>query len=265
MTVARHRTTGLGSPRREVQGRSAPDLAAPARRSAALSQRASRLLRRQPLRGRGRLQPRSADLLLLARHGDGDDRSRADGNGDHDLHGPARPHSLPPVGLQGLHTAADGPARAGHPRPLREPARCAGRKELVRLRAGLRRPSPGLRHRRVARCAARGPGHGPGLDRRELPPRPRAGHVQRRVGRGHGQAHGICDGPGCRSAVVAARRHVHGPPQRRDRRRGRPAAPAHHGAGGELRPPDRKRRDRDGGPAARLGGLDPGRQPGPAG
>ena len=36
-------------------------------------------------------------------------------------------------------------------------------------------------------------------------------------------------------------------------------------AGGELRPPDRQRRDRDGGQAARLGGLDPGRQPGPTG
>ena len=48
-----------------------------------------------------------------------------------------------------------------------------GRPELVRLRAGLRRPRAGLRDRRAARRAARGPRHGPGLDRRVVPPRPR--------------------------------------------------------------------------------------------
>ena len=92
-----------------------------------------------------------------------------------------------------------------------------------------------------------------GLDRRDVPPRPREGYVQRGLGGGDGQARRVRHRHADRSAECTARRHVHRPPQRRDRRRGRRAAAADHRAVGDLRAPDRERRHRDGGPAPRLG------------
>ena len=61
---------------------------------------------------------------------------------------------------------------------------------------------------------------------------------------------GDADRPG----EAPARRHVHRPRARGDQR-GRRAAPAHDGAGGQLRAADRECRHRDGGPVARLGGA----------
>ena len=176
---------------REVQGRPTRHLEAPPGRGAALLQRGARLLRRQPLRRRRRLQPGPQDVLLLARHGARDDHGRQVRPRDHDLHGPARAHPLPAPRLEGIHPSTDGGARGGHPHAGCPVARRAGREILLRLRAGLRRQGARVRHRRAAGRAARGPRHVPRPDRRDVPPRPRAGHVQRDLARVHGPAAGV--------------------------------------------------------------------------
>ncbi len=113
---------------------------------------------------------------------------------------------------------------------------------------------------------ARRPRHGPGLHRRVLPPRPRVGDVERRVGRGHVQAHGLRERPSwpsgrstrattCSPTSSTARSSDEDGQMRR----------LTHRPGRELRPPHRQRRHRDGGPAARLGGADPRQQPRAAG
>ena len=227
---------------------------------------AARLLRREPLRRRGRLQPRPADVLLLARHGDGDDR----------------PPSRPTMEIMIFMDPPD------HTRYRRLVSKAFTPRRMALLEDDIRQLCASLLDAQVGKSSfdyvqdfgARVPAYVIAA-LLGVPPEDRdmvrgwideSFHLDPELGmyndvsaEAMGKLMEYVTAQVADRQTLTAGRHVHGPAERRDRRRGRRAAPAHDGAGGELRPPDRQRRDRDGGPAPRLGGTDPGRQPGPAG